>query len=119
MTIPDDILKTARELCEAHAIDCNRSTSPFFGDAEAIFAAALLAEREAATARERERCRLINPEPDIAGDEAVSGYDDGYVEGFFDAVARYRAAIDPSRKWWEVGSPDKDRGEEDNANPAG
>jgi hypothetical protein len=69
-------------------------------EATIIIARALLAEREAATARERARCAKIADER-VDSDAKYPDFDGGYSSAAEDIAAAIR-------------SPDKDRGEEDN-----
>jgi hypothetical protein len=59
-----------------------------------MIVSALLKAKEVGERRERERCRMIRPEPDI--EEVTDAYSDGYTEGFADACSRFRAAVNPS-----------------------
>lgn len=44
--IPEDVMATARKLCDDHGIDCVVSRDPFYGDTWAAVASVIMAERE-------------------------------------------------------------------------
>jgi hypothetical protein len=76
--IPEDI----QRLAMAHVAGWGGSASSI-----SMVAAAMLSERLA----QKERDAKIEPESDV--EVATNGYEDGYIEGFYDCLARYQDAI--------------------------
>jgi hypothetical protein len=84
MDVPEDIREKAKAVVRT-LIDLDEAGWDFTA-ADAI-AQALLSERLA----QKERDAKIEPEPDVK--LATNGYEDGYIEGFYDCLARYQDAI--------------------------